>query len=291
MDKSSPSGSGTRLQDLPVLDGVGIMPQAEGAPEPGPIPASELPGEFQPKQPPVDPVLVQRAAEEIDLGRHLLLLRVFGLMVGALLITAGVAWWVSSAAELPQSFGLRLAYVKVLFIFELASVIYLTRIVPRLNATMAGIVLLIYAAFNGVSFSIFAPFVSVGAIAYGFLLTALTFAAMFVYGHRTKMDLGRILAWTYMLGIGVVLVSLGRFFFVTPVSHVATAVIGILFFSNLIAYHANDIEDMYMEFDDDPQGWKAAFCGALLLYLDFVNLYILIVSALARARSTVYSKD
>ena len=69
------------------------------------------------------------------------------------------------------------------------------------------------------------------------------------------------------------------------------ALIGILFFGNLVAYHANDIEDMYMEFEDDPQGWKAALCGALLLYLDFVNLYILIVSALFRARNKVYSKD
>jgi FtsH-binding integral membrane protein len=272
-----------------MLDGVGITPQAE--PGAAPIPEPELPAEYQPRQAPVDPILLQQVTEEFDRGRHLLLLRVFGLMVGALLLTAAVAWWVSVSAEAPLEFGLGRIHFQLMFFFELGSVIYLARVVPKLNTRMAGIVLVAYAAFNGVSFWVFAPYLPAHAIAYGFLVTALTFAAMFVYGHVTKTDLGRLRAWAYMLLMGTLLVGMGKVLFDTPDTYIAAAVVGLAFFCNLVAYHANDIEDMYLEFDDDREGWKAAFCGALLLYLDFVNIYILMLSAINRSRTRIASED
>lgn len=274
---------------LPMLDGVGIMPQAE--PPIADVPLDELPAEFQPRPASADPMEVRRASEEFRLGRQLLLLRVFGLMVGALLLTAAVAFIVGEIADLPDDFRLRQVHLQILFFCELASVIWLARNVARFNTATAGVVLFVYAAFNGVSFSVFAPHLPPHAVAYGFLMTGVTFGVMWLYGYVTGMNLARVRAWAIMLGMGFALVLLG--WLVLPIAggHAGAAFIGIVFFCNLVAYHADDIEDMYLQFDDDANGWKAAFCGALLLYLDFVNLYILILSALARANKSVTSED
>jgi FtsH-binding integral membrane protein len=265
------------------------MPQGE--PEFAATSANDLPAEFQPKQEPPAASAVERIDEQFKLGRQLLMMRVFALMFGSLLLTAAVAWLVGEAAELPDNFEVRQIHVQILFFCELGSVIYLARVVPRLNTVTAGTVLAAFAAFNGVSFAVFSPYLPAHAVAYGFLLTALAFAAMWLYAYRTRLRLNSVRAWATMMCLGLGLIVAGAIFPHTTIAHAGAAFLGVVFFANLVAYHAEDIEEMYLEFEDDANGWKAAFCGALLVYLDFVNLYVLVVSVLARARNFVEREE
>jgi FtsH-binding integral membrane protein len=275
--------------DVRLLDGVGIMPQGE--PELAPLSLNDLPAAYQPKQAPVDPELVERASEEFEIARQQLMTRVFALMSGALLLTAAVAWLVGELAELPDDFKLRQIHFQILFFCELASVVYLARIVPQLRTAIVGVVFVAYAAFNGISFAVFAPYLPHQAVAYGFLLTSLAFLGTLFYARQTRLRLESVRAWATMLGFGFVLIVVGKLILGAPLASAGAAFIGITFFCNLVSYHADDIEGMYLEFEDDTDGWKAAFCGALLLYLDFVNLYILTISLLARLRNSVTSED
>jgi hypothetical protein len=115
------------------------------------------------------------------------------------------------------------------------------------------------------------------SIARVFFITAGTFAAMSLYGYTTKRDLSQLGAFLFMGLIGVVIASLVNIFLASPGLQFAISVIGVLVFVGLTAYDTQSIKEMYFEGDGHEVASKKAVMGALRLYLDFINLFMLLM--------------
>lgn len=228
-----------------------------------------------------DPHLLESTAEEYEAGCRSVVVRAYALMFGGLLISALVAYLATSllAETSPAEFRWKF---DLLFAFQVIAAGAFSRYVPRLSLAMAAVVFVVYAAFNGVSFCILLLFVPPDALAYAFVASALTFGIAAAYGHYTDRDLssarGIIVMLVFGMGVVIVLNALTD----GGTAYLASSYLGVIAFACLASSHAQNIAGMHGEFDDDASGWKAAVCGALLIYVDLVNIYILILRSLRR---------
>lgn len=199
--------------------------------------------------------------------------KVYGWMAGALVITAMVSLWAASTPSianwvLNSRFGMW-----GLIIGEFALVMYITARIHRIPAQTAGFLFLVYATLNGITIStIFFVYTS-GSIASTFLITALTFAVMSFYGYTTKKDLTRFGNILLMALIGLILASVVNIFLQSTFLHWIASYVGVLIFTGLVAYDTQKIKRMAVEEAGELQQKRAIF-GALMLYLDFINLFL-----------------
>ncbi len=221
-------------------------------------------------------------AEAVEQSQRALLVRVYGLMFAGLMLSALVAHWAAAHSEIgtytlrhPEGF-------QIVFFSEIIAVGFISRYVGKLNIPAAWTLLAVYSIFNGVSFSVFFLYFPPAAVMYGFLFTALMFGGMALYGHQTQCDLGDARNIFLMGGAAFALQILVNLTLGHSDAYYGTATLGILVFCGLASYHAQNIRNFEWEFDDDDTAQdKAAVIGALLLYLDFVNLYMMVMRAVA----------
>ncbi|MCY4310552.1 MAG: Bax inhibitor-1/YccA family protein, partial [Rhodospirillaceae bacterium] len=116
------------------------------------------------------------------------------------------------------------------------------------------------------------------SIAKVFFMTAGTFGAMSLYGYTTKRDLTKWGSFLMMGLIGVIIAMVVNIFLQSPALHFAISVIGVLVFVGLTAYDTQRIKSMYSAADGAAVATRKAIMGALQLYLDFINLFILLLS-------------
>jgi FtsH-binding integral membrane protein len=232
---------------------------------------------YDPTAPPRSPDVDILAVEE---SQRALIVRVYTLMFIGLGISTLVAFWAASHAEISEYTLRHPEGFQIMFFSELIAVAFIARHVQKLTIPMAWILFLGYAAFNGISFAVFFLYFPPAAVGFGFLFTAAMFGFAALYGHTHKVDLsaGRSILVMAAYGFGLQIFSnlaLGH-----SEAYFGTATLGILVFCGLASYHSQNIRNFEWEFDDDdPQQDKAALVGALLLYLDFVNLYMYILRA------------
>jgi FtsH-binding integral membrane protein len=122
------------------------------------------------------------------------------------------------------------------------------------------------------------------SVARVFFITAATFGAMSLYGYTTKRDLSGMGSFLMMGLIGVVIASLVNMFIGSTALQFAISVIGVLVFVGLTAYDTQQIKEMYAEGDDDEIYKKKSIMGALRLYLDFINLFVLLMQLFGQRR-------
>jgi FtsH-binding integral membrane protein len=122
------------------------------------------------------------------------------------------------------------------------------------------------------------------SVARVFFITAATFGAMSLYGYTTKRDLSGMGSFLMMGLIGVVIASLVNMFIGSTALQFAISVIGVLVFVGLTAYDTQQIKEMYAEGDDDEIYKKKSIMGALRLYLDFINLFMLLMQLFGQRR-------
>jgi FtsH-binding integral membrane protein len=115
------------------------------------------------------------------------------------------------------------------------------------------------------------------SIARVFFITGGTFAAMSLYGYTTRTDLSRFGSFLMMGLIGIIIASLVNLFIGSTAIQFAISVIGIFVFVGLTAYDTQRIKEMYLEGDGEVIAGKKAIMGALQLYLDFINLFLLLL--------------
>jgi len=135
----------------------------------------------------------------------------------------------------------------------------------------------VYAGLMGLAL---APIVAVYtsmSIAKVFFMTAATFGAMSLYGYTTKRDLTRWGSFLMMGLIGVIIAMVVNIFLASPALHFAISVIGVLVFVGLTAYDTQRIKSMYAAADGTAVMTRKAIMGALQLYLDFVNMFLLLL--------------
>ena len=227
-------------------------------------------------------------AAEIDQGLRAHMNKVYGLMSVAMLITAGVAWAVGTNEAMIQAiFATPLKWV-VMFA-PLIMVFAFGAVLQRLSVAAAQLFFYVYAALMGLSLSfIFAVYTS-ASITQTFLVTAIAFAGLSLYGYTTKRDLSPFGTFLMMGLMGLILASIVNIFLPSPSPAVdfAVSAIGVLLFAGLTAWDTQKIKTMYIEHaqmgDADWLG-KSAIMGALTLYLDFINLFMFLLRFMGNSR-------
>lgn len=215
-----------------------------------------------------------RAAEQVIVRQNTLIRQVYAWMGAGLAITAFMALvTLSSPLLLEAVAGNRLVFFG-LMIAELALVFTLSGAINRLSQFTATAIFIAYSALNGVTLSILALVYTASSISSTFVTTAGMFGAMSLYGYMTKRDLTSWGSFLFMGLIGVVIASVVNIFVgSSPVSWVISA-IGVIVFTGLTAYDTWKIKELAA---NGTTGRKPAILGALTLYLDFINLFLMLL--------------
>ncbi len=209
--------------------------------------------------------------------------RTYGWMCLALAITAGVAF-ITAATPAVREVVYQPGVLIVLLIAELALVWGVSAAISRLSAGAATALFVLYAALNGLTLSIIFLVYTSASIVSTFLVTAGTFGAMAAYGHFTKKDLTSLGNLCFMALIGIIIASIVNLFVASSAFYWFLTYACILVFVGLTAYDAQKIKQMAYAADGESAEvlQKGAVMGALALYLDFINLFLLLLRLLGR---------
>ncbi|GLI33316.1 Bax inhibitor-1/YccA family protein [Desulforhabdus amnigena] len=211
------------------------------------------------------------------------ILRVYNWMGLGLATTAVVSLFTaSSPAMISMIFGSPVVFFG-LIVGELGLVIALSAAINRLRASTAVMMFFLYSAINGLTLAAIFLAYTRASISTTFFITAGTFGAMSLYGHATRKDLTSWSSFLTMGLIGVVLASLVNIFFQSEAIYWVITYAGIIVFVGLTAYDAQQIKVMALQgFGDEEAARKGAVIGALRLYLDFINLFLMLLRLFGR---------
>jgi len=209
--------------------------------------------------------------------------RVYLWMATALMVTAVV----SAAVAADQAFQIQLLSSSLFFVLiigELAVVLVLSLLVNRLSVIAATVLFFAYAALTGVTISMIFLVYTDASITATFGVTAGTFAVMSVIGYVTKIDLTRLGGFLLMGLIGVMLGSIVNLFLQNSALYWIITYVGILVFVGLTAYDTQKLKRMAAAGLSGEAERKASIIGALRLYLDFINLFLMLLRVMGRRR-------
>ena len=228
-------------------------------------------------------VTARMSQAAIDAGLRQFMISVYNYMASGLALTGIVAYGAAetglyaSLIDTPMLFwGVTLA--------PLALVLLLSFRIEKMSLGAAKTAFWAYAALVGLSLSgIF--FVYTGSsIARTFFITAATFLAMSLFGYTTRADLARTGSFLLMGLVGIVIASIVNLFLASSIVQLAISVVGVIVFVGLTAYDTQRIKEIYLNSDSPAIAGKKAIMGALALYLDFLNLFILLMQLTGNRR-------
>jgi len=227
------------------------------------------------------PGAVERA--EVDEGLRSYMLRVYNYMASGLALTGIVAYLVSQSPQAMHAiFGTPLYWLVVLA--PLGLVFFLSARITRMQPTTAQALYWVYAGLMGVSMAFIFVVYTGDSIARVFFISAGSFAGLSLYGYTTRRDLSAYASFLMIGLIGVVLASLVNLFFHSTALQFALSVIGVLVFAGLTAYDTQSIKELYIAGDDAGVATRKSVMGALRLYLDFLNLFLLLLQLFGSRR-------
>ena len=219
-------------------------------------------------------------AAAIDEGLRSYMLKVYNYMGVGLVVTGLVAyftnqWAMSSEANFNLLYGSPLMWVIALS--PLAFVLVLSFGINKLSVPAAQAVFWAFAAIMGLSLSSIFMVYTDASIAKVFFISAATFGAMSLYGYTTKRDLTGIGNFLIMGLIGLIIASIVNIFLASSMLDFAISAIGVLIFVGLTAYDTQKVKESYDEGLGAEVLQKSAVMGALSLYLDFINLFLMLL--------------
>ena len=222
-------------------------------------------------------------APAIDQGLRAYMLKVYNYMASGLALTGIVAMMTASSESMLQAiYGTPLQWV--VFLAPLAFVMIMSFGINRLSAPVLQVLFWSFAGVMGLSLaSIFVVYTGT-SIARVFFITAGTFAAMSLWGYTTKKDLSGFGSFLIMGLIGMFIAMIVNMFLQSSAMHFIISGVGVLIFTGLTAYDTQRIKLMYAETDGSATMSKKAIMGALTLYLDFINLFIMLMQFLGDRR-------
>ncbi|KRR07321.1 hypothetical protein CQ12_00590 [Bradyrhizobium jicamae] len=221
---------------------------------------------------------------EIDAGLRAHMQRIYGYMAGGLALTGLVAY-LAAASGFYQSIAAT-PLIWLVMLAPLGFVLVLSFGIQRMAAGTAMLLFWLYAAVMGLSLGgIFLVFTG-ESIARVFFITAATFGAMSLYGYTTRSDLSRFGSFLMMGLIGIVIASLVNILIGSSALQFAISIIGVIVFVGLTAYDTQRIKAMYLESDSGEIAGKKAVLGALALYLDFINLFMMLLQLFGHRRDS-----
>jgi FtsH-binding integral membrane protein len=171
----------------------------------------------------------------------------------------------------------RTPLVWVVMLAPLAMVMFLSFRIQKMSLATAQVTYWIYAALMGLSLSYIFLAYSGQSIARVFFISAGTFGGMSLYGYTTKSDLTRWGSFLMMGLFGVIIASVVNLFMHSTALQLTVSVMGVIVFVGLTAYDTQNIKRMYYAAGSQDDVGKFAVMGALRLYLDFINLFLMLL--------------
>ena len=191
---------------------------------------------------------------------------------------------VSSPSAMALIFGNPVVF-PVLLIAELLLVVAFAPIASRVSAGTAAAMFFGYAALSGVTFSVLFLRYTAGSIGSTFLITGGMFAGLSVYGATTKRNLDSVGSFAMMGLWGLILASIVNIFLGSPMLYWLTTFMGVVVFTGLTAYDTAKLKNLGAMAGDGEAYTKLALQGALVLYLDFINLFLMLLRIFGNQRS------
>jgi uncharacterized protein len=228
----------------------------------------------------------------IDAGLRAYMIRVYNYMAAGVALTGLVAWFAYQAAGGDAihvagrsfsgltAFGQAIFASPLLWLFVLAPlglVMLLSFAINRLSASTALTLFFVYSGLLGLSLASIFLVYTYGSISRVFFISAATFGATSLYGYTTQRDLSSVGSFMFMGLIGIIIASLVNIFLQSSALYWAISVIGVIVFVGLTAYDTQSIKEMYDVNDDGTVSGRKAVMGALRLYLDFINLFLMLL--------------
>jgi len=244
---------------------------------------------------------VRSSASEaiIDEGLRAYMLKVYNYMASGVLLTGilsvlffnisgGYNIQVSSAGISglsPTGYAIYASPLKwLVMLAPLGVVLYMSFGITKMSAAKAQTTFWVFAGLMGISLSsIFIQYTG-DSIARVFFITSGTFGAMSIYGYTTKRDLTKLGSFLMMGLFGIIIASVVNIFMKSTMMYFVISILGVLIFVGLTAYDTQKIKNMYMASDSSELMGKKAVMGALTLYLDFINLFIMLLRLFGQRR-------
>jgi hypothetical protein len=223
----------------------------------------------------------------IDAGLRAYMLRVYNYMAAGVALTGLVAWFTFSAAVVDTGAGLALTsfghlifqspLMWVLVLAPLALVFAISFGINRLQPGTALTLFFVYAGLLGLSLASIFLIYTGASITRVFFISAATFGALSLWGYTTQRDLSGMGSFMFMGLIGIIIASLVNIFLKSTGLDWAISIIGVIVFAGLTGWDTQRIKEMYSAQDDGTVTGRKAVMGALSLYLDFINLFLMLL--------------
>ena len=213
------------------------------------------------------------------------MVRVYNWMTTGLGITGLVAYTAADTPSLTSALLENPLIAIVLVIAQIGLVFWLAARVMQMSVQQATGIFVLYAALTGVTFSVVFLTYTASSITSTFLVTAGTFAAMSFYGYTTKKDLTSWGSFFFMGLIGIIIASVVNIFLQSSAMYWVITYAGVLIFIGLTAYDTQKIKEMnILGNEGTDEDTKEASRGALSLYLDFINLFLMLLRIMGDRR-------
>ena len=232
----------------------------------------------------------------MDEGLRAYMLKVYNYMATGILLTGIIALISFQLSAETNSLGKIVDYTAfgktiffsgwrwVIMLAPLGIVFYMSFGINKMSAAKAQTVFWVFAALMGLSLSWILMVYTNTSVARVFLITSATFGAMSIYGYTTKRDLTKLGSFLMMGLIGIIIASLVNIFLKSSMMYFVISILGVLIFVGLTAYDTQKIKNMYSASDTGELMGKKAVMGALTLYLDFINLFIMLLRLFGQRR-------
>ena len=227
----------------------------------------------------------------IDQGLRAYMLRVYNYMLMGLGLTGLTAWFTASTPAFAQLFftqaagGYSLSGLGwIVLLAPLALVFFISFRIQQMSFATAQATFWIYAGLMGIGLTPILLLYTGASVAQVFFTTAATFGAMSLWGYTTKRDLSGFGSFLFMGLIGILIASVVNMFMQSGMMQWIISVLGVLIFTGLTAYDTQSIKETYIVGDDGTVAGKKAIMGALRLYLDFINLFLMLLRLMGDRR-------
>ena len=238
----------------------------------------------------------QQSTVVMDEGLRAYMLKVYNYMATGILLTGIIALLTFKMSVVTNDSGaivgltqignaLYLSGLKwVVMLAPLGVVFYMSFGIKKMSASKAQTTFWVFAALMGLSLSSILLIYTGLSVTRVFFICSATFGAMSIYGYTTKRDLTKLGSFLMMGLIGIIIASVVNIFLKSSMMYFVISILGVLIFVGLTAYDTQKIKNMYSSSDTGELMGKKAVMGALTLYLDFINLFIMLLRLFGQRR-------
>jgi len=231
-----------------------------------------------------------------DAGLRAYMLKVYNYMATGVLLTGIISLISFKMSVVTDSAGTIASFTSfgnaiffsglkwVIMLAPLAIVFYMSFGINKMSASRAQTTFWVFAALMGLSLSSILLVYTGLSVTRVFFISSATFGAMSIYGYTTKRDLTKMGSFLMMGLIGIIIASVVNFFMKSTMMYFVISILGVLIFVGLTAYDTQKIKNMYSASDTVEISGKKAIMGALTLYLDFINLFIMLLRLFGQRR-------